>query len=85
MCLKSENLGPNLVSSIRHLNYAESEWCSTFIMAVTRVTSGSTARTATIEFVDPGADTADSAHCSTHQPDINIECYTSKQRRFSYR
>ena len=49
MCLKSEKLRPNLVSSIRHLDYAESEWCSTFIMAVTRVTSGSTAQTATTE------------------------------------
>ena len=70
MCLKSEKLGPTLVSSFRHLDYAESEWCSTFIMAVTRVTSGSTARAATTESADPGADTADSAHCSTHQPDI---------------
>ena len=33
----------------------------------------------------PGGGPADSAHCSTHQPDINIECYTSKQRRSSHR
>ena len=46
MWLKSEKPGSNLVSSIRHLDYAESEWCSTFIMAVTGVTSGSTAMAA---------------------------------------